>query len=103
MLVVFVGNPCLRIYIPSNLYKIDCLIFIKIILIIQPTKLRPDELGKFWPPTYNDPPRIKLIQQYHIQFLIHLNVTYLHVHAHVRVFDFMLRSPKRSYLKTYSF
>lgn len=29
MLVDFVGNPCPQIYIPTNLYKIICFIFIK--------------------------------------------------------------------------
>mgnify|MGYP005955286667 CR=1 FL=1 len=39
MFVSFMGNPCQRIYIPTNIYTITCLIFIKIIMITLPTKL----------------------------------------------------------------
>lgn len=35
-----------------DVYTIICLMYIKIILIKLPTKLRPHEIGKFWLPTY---------------------------------------------------
>lgn len=42
----FVGNPCTRIFNPSNLYASKCLVFIyKIDLLL--TKLLPHEPGKF--------------------------------------------------------
>lgn len=58
--LLFVGNPYPRIYIPTNLYTIICLISIKIILITLSTKLRPHGAGKFWLPTNIVPPRIKI-------------------------------------------
>lgn len=44
-----------RIHIPTNLYIIICLKFIKFILITLPTKLRPQEPGKFWLPMNVNP------------------------------------------------
>lgn len=41
--MAFMGNPCTWIYIPTNLYKIFCLIFIKIIMITPPKKLHPHD------------------------------------------------------------
>lgn len=55
MFVVFVGNPCPVIYIPMNVYTSICLICIKIISNLLPTKLRLHEPGKFWLPMNIDP------------------------------------------------
>lgn len=59
MFMAFMGKPCLQIYIHINLYKIICLIFIKIIPITLPMKLRPHEQGKFWLLTNIDPHKKK--------------------------------------------
>lgn len=50
-------------YIHTNLYTIICLIFIKIIPITLPMKLRPHEQGKFWLLTNFDPHKKKMIPQ----------------------------------------
>lgn len=57
MFVAFVGicNPCPRIYTPTSVYTGICLIFIKIIPNLLPTKIRPYEPGQFWLPTNIDP------------------------------------------------
>lgn len=52
--VAFVGNPCPRIYTPTNLYTIFCLKFIEITPMILPKKLRPHETGQFWHSTNID-------------------------------------------------
>lgn len=65
MFLVFVTKLCPRIYISMNYNKIICFIFIKIISIILPPKLRPHKLRKFWlprtlTPTNNDSPVIRI-------------------------------------------
>lgn len=62
MLVAFIGNPCPQFYIPWNVYTSICLIFIKLILIILPTKSRLCETGKFLLPTNIDPTKKKIPQ-----------------------------------------
>lgn len=51
MFVAFVDNPCPLIYIPTNVYKSICLILIKIIPNLLPTK--------FWLPMNIDPHKQK--------------------------------------------
>lgn len=55
MFMAFTGNLCSQIYEAMNVYTILCLIFIKGIPIIPPTKLSPNEPGKFWLETKIDP------------------------------------------------
>lgn len=67
MFVAFVGicNPCPRIYTPTSVYMGICLIFIKIIPNLLPTKIRPHEPGQFWLPQTLTPVII-IIPQYQI-------------------------------------
>lgn len=55
MFVDFMDHPCPRIYIPTNLYTIIRLIFIKFIPFSLSTKLRPLEPGKCCLPTNINP------------------------------------------------
>lgn len=64
MVVALVDNPSPRIHIPTNVYTSFCLLLIKIIPNLLPTKLRPHEPGQFCLPTNIDPPRIKMNPRY---------------------------------------
>lgn len=50
MSMAFMGNPCPRIYIPTNVNTIACLIFIQTILNLLPMKLHHHKSGKFCNP-----------------------------------------------------
>lgn len=65
MFVAFMGSHCLRIYIPTNLYTIIRLIFIKIFPTALPTKLS-QQTRKMFDTHEHWPPRIKMIPQYFV-------------------------------------
>lgn len=62
--VAFVRKPCPQIYITTNLCTCICLIFIKILANLLPTKLYPNKQGKFLLSTNIDPHKKKMIPQY---------------------------------------